>query len=343
MHTVESNLGINRHLTTPKSFENTGTRKKHVRKVQLIQPSQKAWINAETLKSVFAITIIACLIFGVFIPSVGASTLKSRESISLSNSKAVCKNPQFYAPVQSNLQPYNSQPKPLFGNNYCPKPIETFHPAIPKVMHAGKMKGLDRILCVIPEKMPTFKECKEVAEMMDGLVKKRFPKKYSEAMTKKDSEKGLPIHSPTDIGYSIKSVYVGTNPQKELNYRNALSYLEDTVLKNPSFFEKSDAEVVASIMKTNELVEKKLSRAPGKLRKDFSFILDDQTSGVEGLRSLLIKKGGSSKDLKIFDKFFSKRVTGITDEQARVLRMISFLPTLPDAVESEMLILAREI
>ena len=93
-------------------------------------------------------------------------------------------------------------------------------------------------------------------------------------MTDANSEKGLPIYSPEEIGYGYQGIYLGINPQKETNYRDALSYLEGVVLKRPGFFEKSDADIVAIIMKTNEIIEKKTFAGSGKFN-DIAINLDE--------------------------------------------------------------------
>ena len=61
------------------------------------------------------------------------------------------------------------------------------------------------------------------------------------------------------------------------------------------------------------------------------------------MRNLLIKNGTTEEYIKIFNQMFSKRFKKITDEQARVLSKVCFLPTPPEKVKSEMLILAQQI
>ena len=191
---------------------------------------------------------------------------------------------------------YQAEPKAIVIHE---NPIPAFPESIARNRHAGLVYNRQGdMFCSFPRRKTTtpHKTCDTFTEQFkrkqDGLLN-------SISISEKGAnDRGYLLGLP---GSAVDVLHVKLNPQKYKNYKDAIRYLEISILDDPSFFQKTTVKIEQTLRTTHNLMSKYLGKEAQGYRVNEVIVFRDMPDfKPETTYKKIISNGGTEEDIQIF-------------------------------------------
>lgn len=353
----------NRIKNTDPSDKNKNSTKRaggvNGREVQLAEESWFTPERVDMLKKIAALSAIALIVCGAMVvPFLLQGSPNASENPSCQEGSGVGCSSSISPVPPHYLNPYiaklNFSAVPLSAH-----PITEFPAYFPKVVIPGYMSGKNNDLCAIPKiKMPSFSDCETIANEVHQIIQENYPELYAKEIAAKPLttlERGFAFDlAEQSDDYSIRRIALGVDSRKIENYIKAIDYVQENVLKVPSFFEGDSETVLHAILKTHQHLTVGIIDNSGEFRTGDAIVFEGKFKDGrrETPEETLKRRGGTKQDFENWKSIKKKSrqmggleeaLDSLTKREIKTLNKIGFLPSRVKEIKREMVELSERI